>query len=333
MVKAIKLAFVIVIIFTLVKITTASITFTGDCSIICYLTTSYYNVTIQEGCIRDFYYNNIQPNLNLVNATATMQGIGQIRTTADMFNCVNVSATTMLTNSNGSNYTFISFYNTGNHFNNYTFYESFIQLDSQANIAFGNNHYLRNTSLIGDAYNGTTNASNSAITDWDSATGIASMSYPPSETNMTIAFKWNLSKTTDFDYRTSNRPLIAVGRTQLVAGNTTLRTFIKPLLKNLSNTGKNQTIDALNCFLASNLCGDNATSTYPCGWSGSGNMVITTPCNISSALNVCPYKLIVNSTGKLNLTSNALINASMFMFYPATSGVRVSITSGRLGRC
>jgi hypothetical protein len=76
-----------------------------------------------------------------------------------------------------------------------------------------------------------------------------------------------------------------------------------------------------------------APPSNTCTWVSGADWVMTDYCNITSPVDVCPYRLIVNGSGKLNISNGAVINASLFQFSIATTNWRVSINSGGLKNC
>jgi hypothetical protein len=325
------------------------VNFTGSPGAICNINTPYYNVTLSEGCIENYFsYLNWSMNWGYNGTTTSNNAIGSVSNAAGSF-VFSPTTTNDCVNSSTIDTIKLDCYNLAAPtmtYLNWTFNKSYIQHDTVANSTYRPYYYIRinitqpinitfgnGTTLLRQAVSGTYN-------DWDSKLGI--VTFNKTATAQMIVYTWNESITTDVDKTNgaggtvaNSYAVYAIARSSEIAANVRLRQYMKILTQNTSQTGAEITQQPARAFKSDLLYQDPVSSppASTCTWEPGADWMMTDYCNITAPVDICPYRLIVNGTGRLNLTNGAIINATLFQFYPATAGWRVSVKQGGFKRC
>jgi len=246
----------------IIPIIHASASFIGNCNTTCNVTTPYYTANLKEGMIKHLWYTNIS-NLDWgIPDSDTTYGVAGVIYSGSFILSDQITATTCAISGNTANCTNV------NASNFITFNDSFIKIISTSTLGSFRtymNSYQNSTSGIHSISNGSSiNSTNQGLTDWDSTTGSSSVNRTAFSNTSFIAFTWDETKTTDFDYTTNyslSYPGIAIARTSEIAVNTSFTQYVKVLLINNSETGDNKILKPLQYFKANPTYGDIITSS------------------------------------------------------------------------
>lgn len=252
---------------------------TGSCNSTCVINTEFYQVTLTEGVINHFNYTYLE-NYDWAKGTTTSNNGSNI---GDLLNSTKYLMSTGEPNTNcditnETDYIRVNCSNNATGFspkNDWRFYNSYIYLNSTAQVAHDNRFAVQNRlDLAVWGWNGTTNNTPpSSLTDWDSTTGTLAVSYNTSVSNNIFVVTWDETVTTDFDNSestASNRVDNAVARSAGIPSGTANVYRIKVIPYNASQSGTAKYTQPIQAFKANPLYGDPATSA-PVGISYSGD--------------------------------------------------------------
>lgn len=309
----------------------------GDCDGTCYISTPSYNVTLIEGVLTEWNYHSLQNkdvNGNVgsfyVNFFQILGGSWEIKwditeTLCDMydggyylnFNCSNSNA-----------------------YNNYTFFEDYVQVDTKV---YGNNYRIYNYfhgSWDGSAarsvqWNGTQNYSSGYHGAWDtSAISDKGVWAIHNTTNDYITvISWDESKKKTFDYfrewgsgSNENYGGMSIGRGNEISAGTVTRSYLRTYYYNDSATGDDAYVSILDCFKSN----PNSTCTaavsdgyvpasvafdsiYNTTYNNSVNISFTTTGNYSYTEWYQDGSIKANNSEK-NYTYVSLVNNTLYNF-------------------
>ncbi len=232
-----------------------AVNYTGDCSSTCEIIARTYNATLTEGVITHTFWEVDGYSLDWVEQqeTGSSNHIGDLRSSVALIDgVIDVSAV----EKNETDFVNIYISNGAAH-NNWSFYGTYIQLESIDDSDFSVIHTISGDTVITkmDIYNGTTNynpTANPYQTDGASTLGVAG--YDDTDTDFFYAVAFDEAVETDFDYRTHNTNSyvkIVHGRgggTSEISANNKFKLFIKVFPKNLSAAGNEQVNSYLRAF-------------------------------------------------------------------------------------
>lgn len=226
------------------------VNYTGSCDSTCYIETSAYNATLQEGVITSFVYFA----LDEFQWADDGNDIGSIYSTSSSWVMNRGISTTNCTVSENLNNVQIHC-TAPKAQNKWTFYEEYIKLESYANENYRVYTYVStpdNGDDNGYIWNGSTKDQALAFNGGhgNSEIGVSGISHADATTPYMYVHVWDETIVTNFDYgnSTDNWAGVAIGRQTAISPSNWLTQYIRIIERNDSASGDERYIDALIAF-------------------------------------------------------------------------------------
>lgn len=307
----------IILAFFLFFITLKSafaITITGDCDSECNVTTSDYSLWLKEGVIDGLYwelddytedYVGRNDLSGIVLGALLIGGSWRINEGQTGTYCDNTGSIVNCSNAYG--------------FNNYTFHEDFIELDSSGTSGtFRIYHYTEGDydgAAAQDVIYFGNNLKDSSSSGWQSRTSLSGVYVDTNSTadyglfiqwdQSLVNFGYNLRSASGQDYHT-----FAIGRTANIAQGAVVKQYIRVYEKNTTASGDDQWYSINNCFKEDY----NSTCTPPIGINDTSLNITYFDCSIPSG-NCQGFTELINESFNFSMEADRLGSNPYNFFY------------------